>query len=133
MVLMRKSFKTRETRYCASVKKILAEHGHATNHELLDGLRSDYPALSATTVHRVTARLAHRGEIGLAPNTLGGELRYDANNRPHDHFRCMHCDGLRDMQAADRLLPLLSLEGCIVSGPFVISGLCQKCIKKKEV
>ena len=133
MALMQKNFRTRETRYCAAVKRMLSELGHATNHELLAGLRSDYPTLSATTVHRVTARLAGRDEIGLAPGTINGELRYDGNNRPHDHFRCIHCDGLRDIQAAGKLLPLLSLEDCIVSGPFVISGSCRQCIKQKEV
>lgn len=133
MALMRKTLQTRETRYCTAVKLALAEYGHATNHELLTSMRVKYPALSATTVHRITSRLAQRGEIGLAPATLSGELRYDGNKRSHDHFRCIHCDGLKDMQMTAKLLPLLSLEGCIVSGPFVISGSCKECINQKEI
>ncbi len=121
---------TRTTKYVTEVKKTLAANGHASNALLLKKLQETYPELSATTVHRITARLSERGEIGIAPNLPNGAVRYDANTRPHDHFVCDLCGRLKDIDIADDLIPkiLPYLEGCEISGRLVISGNCNKCV-----
>ena len=124
------SAQARQSKYCNAIKSALARYGHATNSMLLDELRRIFPGLSATTVHRATARMAFRGEIGLAPATKDGSMRYDANLQLHDHFVCSDCDNLRDINIKNKLLPILesSITDCQLSGSLTIKGTCKDCI-----
>jgi Fur family peroxide stress response transcriptional regulator len=124
----------RQTKYCNAIKKTLVIRGHATNNDLLRELRKSYPELSATTVHRATLRLAERHQIGTAPASKDGSMRYDANTEPHDHFQCASCDLLRDTDVKEKLVPLLesSIGDCQISGRLTISGICKKCIKSSR-
>lgn len=119
----------RKTKYCQAIENLLVVIGHATNAELLNELRKTYPELSATTVHRATARLASRGEIAVAPSSKDGSMQYDANTTPHDHFQCTRCGRLKDTNIKDSIIPLLesSIEGCHISGNLIVGGLCKHC------
>jgi Fur family peroxide stress response transcriptional regulator len=116
------------------IKSSLDSLGHATNAELLIELRRIFPELSATTVHRATTRLASRGEISIAPPSPDGSIRYDRNNKPHDHFQCQSCGLLKDTDLKDKIIPVLesSIPGCSISGRLTISGVCKICINKSK-
>lgn len=107
---------------------------HATNAELLEALRQAYPDVSATTVHRVTARMHERGRIGLAPPTEDGSIRYDANAGLHHHFMCKRCRRLKDLELPQTCVTQLEqyLGGCKIRGPLTIQGVCEKCEDKGE-
>jgi Fe2+ or Zn2+ uptake regulation protein len=119
----------RQTKYCDAIEKKLTELGHATNAELLYHLQQSYPDLSATTVHRATARLAERGVICIAPPAHDGSMRYDSNTLQHDHFLCLSCGKLRDTDVKDKVVPILESEmgDCHISGRLTISGVCKNC------
>ena len=119
----------RQTRYCHAIEVLLSSVGHATNSELLIELRKTYPTLSATTVHRATARLATRGTIAVAPPAHDGSARYDINVMPHDHFICTSCGMLRDTDIKDKVTTILesSIDDCHISGRLTIGGLCKNC------
>lgn len=122
----------RQTKYCQAIEGLLSSLGHATNTELLTELRKTYPTLSATTVHRATARLATRGTIAVAPPAHDGSTRYDINVMPHDHFICTSCGMLRDTDIKDKVTPILesSIDDCHISGRLTIGGLCKNCKEK---
>jgi Fe2+ or Zn2+ uptake regulation protein len=123
----------RLTKYVQSVEDYMATAGHASNTEILSAMRQTYPDISATTIHRITSRLAERGKLGKAPSASNNTLRYDANTHPHDHFLCSDCDMLRDASLTDDIRPLIERavgDGCRISGNLVISGLCKKCNKE---
>ena len=124
----------RETKYCRAIKKALSSAGHATNSQILMMLIKDFPDLSATTVHRATSRLANRGEIAIAPSTIDGQIRYDTNVTPHDHFQCSLCDNLRDVDIKDRIINILqdAENGCKISGRLIICVNCTDCINKSK-
>ena len=125
----------RVTHYTESVLTRMLQVGHATNGELLEYLRVDHPELSATTVHRITARLVERGKLAVAPVAAGNVMRFDAATAQHDHFHCRGCDLLRDTMIAESIRPILEDsigDGCRVSGNLVISGLCKNCNKGVE-
>ncbi|MCA9325809.1 transcriptional repressor [Candidatus Saccharibacteria bacterium] len=120
----------RTTKYIAAVREHLQRMGHATNADLLEALRGTYPSLSATTVHRITARLLRRKEVQLAPSGEANVLRFDANTEPHDHFMCLNCGLLRDADLDKKVRPLIEEsigDGCAISGRLVVSGLCKLC------
>jgi len=124
----------RQTKYCNAIKDQLRPLGHATNAELLLVLRNSFPKLSATTVHRATARLASRGLILIAPPDCHNSIRYDSNIIPHDHFQCSSCGSLKDADIRDKIIPIIegSINGCKISGRLIINGTCKKCTKKGE-
>lgn len=103
--------------------------GHATNYQILEILRQKFPNLSATTVHRITARLSERGELALAPQATDGSLRYDVNTEPHDHFMCSTCGKVRDFNIADKLMPFIqeALGNRELVGRLTITGSCANC------
>lgn len=121
----------RATKYTREVLEILRKFRHATNAEIVQILRENHPGVSDTTVHRITQRLRDDGEIGLAPATKQGCLRYDFRAEPHDHFVCANCDNLRDITipADVRVQIGCELGDCQFDGPLVISGTCKKCQK----
>lgn len=125
----------RQTKYCTAIERILSELGHATNTELLTALRLEFPALSATTVHRASARLADRGQISIAPPAIDGSMRYDTNTSPHDHFVCLSCGMLRDADVKDEVIPILeaAIGDCRISGQLTISGICKLCLRRGKV
>lgn len=126
---------TRQTKYCTDIEKVLDGIGHASNSELLAILRKKYPDLSATTVHRATARLSERGQIAIAPPEKNGSMRYDTNTQPHDHFVCESCERVRDIDIAENVIPEVNraLGACKVTGRLVIYGSCENCIKNGDI
>ncbi len=124
--------KQRQTKYCDAIEDTLSRLGHATNSELLQFIRTSFPEVSATTVHRATTRLAERGTIGIAPAARDGSMRYDTNVAPHDHFMCNQCGVIRDTDVIDRVKPILeqSIAGCAIEGRLTISGICKQCREK---
>lgn len=124
----------RTTKYSAEILRILQEYGHASNTCIAATLRQLFPAVSDTTVHRVTGRLCQDGVIALAPAMKDGSVRYDATTVVHDHFMCTACDQVKDislpMAVRDEICK--SVQGCVVNGSFTISGSCCDCITNKE-
>jgi Fe2+ or Zn2+ uptake regulation protein len=125
---------TRSTKYTQEVSRIIETSGHVTNAEILEELRKIYSDVTATTVHRVTTRLAEHGRITEAPHDRHGAIRYDNNIKSHDHFLCQSCGGIKDIDVAEQVIPSISraLGGCRITGRLVIYGSCENCLVKKE-
>jgi Fe2+ or Zn2+ uptake regulation protein len=126
----------RSTRYVKDVEQYLGNIGHSTNNEILEHLKEKYADITATTVHRITARLVARGKISLAPAAKGNVMRFDSQSEPHDHFLCSNCDILHDTNVPGDIRPILEKSignGCRISGNLVITGLCKKCNKELTI
>ncbi len=124
----------RNTKYVSAIRDAVRTRGHATNVELLEDVRAQYPRTSATTVHRVTARLREAGELQLAPSCRANAMRYDANTAPHDHFLCTRCDRLRDVELPLEVRQTIEstiADGCKLSGSLTVSGICKNCDKEE--
>ncbi len=122
----------RTTRYTEAVRQAVCYLGHATNTEIANRLRTTYPHISATTVHRVTQRLYEDGELGKGPKTHDGAQRYDYKTVQHDHFVCSTCGYIRDISvsSACRSIIQCSLEDAVISGPLTVTGACKNCRAK---
>ncbi len=121
----------RGSRYISEVRRYMGQYGHATNNDLINAMRHDYPELSATTVHRITARMLQRGELQLAPSGTCNAMRFDVNTDSHDHFVCNVCGELKDVVLDLQVRPLLEQavgSGCSISGSLTVSGTCKKCL-----
>lgn len=122
----------RQTKYTTAVIDALAQLKHATNLELLQKVRRQYPEVSATTIHRVSARLRERGIIAGAPKPADGSVRYDTNPEAHHHFMCMYCGRVCDVpetakaRAIIKQLKELSAD-CAIAGTLTMQGVCTRC------
>ncbi|HMS93483.1 MAG TPA: transcriptional repressor [Candidatus Saccharibacteria bacterium] len=126
----------RTTRYVAAVRNALQEMGHASNAEILNKVKAQYPAVSATTIHRVTARLLERGEIRLAPTKRDNAMRFDDNAAPHDHFMCTVCEQLKDTmfdRSIRQQIETLVSNGCSISGDLTVTGVCKNCKRRQQI
>lgn len=111
-----------------AVKKALIIFGHATNQQVHERVMETYPHLSATTVHRITTRLAESKEIGYAPSN-GKTVMLDAKPEPHDHFVCKGCGGMKDITLSTSVFKSIQeqLGKNIVENELVIYGICVDC------
>ncbi len=123
---------SRQTKYCRAVHEALRRLDIATNADILLHVRKEFPAVSATTVHRVTARLCAAGDIGCAPPAKNGAVRYDTYPGENAYFSCSDCYRVKRLDGG-RLADMLKsqLEGCSVSGQLIVSGICKICKEKK--
>lgn len=123
---------SRQTKYATAVYDALVELKHATNLEILKIVQRGYPEVSATTIHRVTARLKARGVISCAPKPTDGSERYDITSQPHHHFMCVNCSSICDVPetkvARDVINQLKELSGeCAIAGTLTMRGICKRC------
>lgn len=124
----------RTTKHTLAVMTAMRRFHHATNAELHASLKQEFPNLSATTVHRITARLLARGGLRAAPTSLSQEMRYDGNVAAHDHFMCTQCGVLKDAMLRELVVPHIESaigDGCEISGNITISGVCKRCHKEE--
>lgn len=119
----------RDTKYHVAIKKAFEAIDHPTNKQLLQHLQKEFPDLSATTVHRITARMVAQGKIGIAPNNKHGSTRYDINTDEHDHFGCQSCDRLCDANIRDKVMSVIKadMKECSIPGPIFLAGICENC------
>lgn len=122
----------RTTRYVIAVREALQSMGHAGHLEIIEAVKTKYPSVSATTIHRVTTRLLERGEIRLAPTKKDRMMRFDNKATPHDHFMCTVCERLQDTefdQSIRKQIEKLISDGCSISGDLTVTGICKNCKK----
>ncbi len=111
-----------------TVLTALRRLGHATNLELHAAITDHLPQLGLTSLHRITARMVERGEIGAAPSD-GRQVVLDARPEAHDHFVCTVCGGILDIALPDSTISLIQeqLGRHLVRDGIVVRGRCDRC------
>jgi Fur family peroxide stress response transcriptional regulator len=108
---------------------LLARGDHPTAEQILTDLNQDAPQSSQATVYSALQALR---KVGLVREVLleEGVSRYDANVRPHHHFRCRCCGAIEDIPwdlfqsiKLPDLRPGLRAERYEVT----VEGLCDRC------
>ena len=69
---------------------------HPTVDNVYTALSPSYPTLSRTTVYNTLKLFAQNGLVQVV-KIEDDELRYDAETRPHIHFKCERCGGIFDI------------------------------------
>jgi len=80
----------------AIVRRLTEHGGHWSAAEVLERVTGEFPMASRATVYSTLALLRELGVLVAVP-TPGGELRFDANSEPHQHFVCLRCGELEDI------------------------------------
>jgi len=82
----------------AIVRCLSERGGHWTVAAVLERVTGEFPLASRATVYSTVALLRDLGVIAALP-ALAGELRFDADPDPHQHFVCLRCGQIEDLPA----------------------------------
>lgn len=118
----------RMTPQTRAVIEYVRSYGHATNKQILLSIRSSFPDLSATTVHRITQRLILAGLLARGPE-IGGSTTVDGNLKSHDHFICKNCNGLKDIYLNGAIRSNIQKQTglSVATSRLTIFGDCTNC------
>lgn len=113
----------------AIVRMLVNRGGHWTAGEIVDGLSHEFPLASRATVYSTLSLLRELGMISELPGS-SGELRFDANSEPHQHFVCQSCGRLQDVPTAWFPVTLgreAQISFQVERFHVVAEGLCRRC------
>jgi Fur family peroxide stress response transcriptional regulator len=106
---------------------------HPDAETVLRGVQPRMPTVSLDTVYRTLWML---NDLGLI-TTLGprrGNVRFDANLRPHHHYTCVRCGLTRDFESEDldglRIPRSVRSFGSVVDTHVEVRGTCDECGRK---
>ncbi len=106
-------------------------NSHPTVDIIYSSLLKEIPTLSKTTVYN-TLNLFHQKGIVYGLTIDENEVRYDANMKPHAHFKCVQCGHIFDIE----------IDSTFIANGFVcqhkvnerhlyLKGICSNCMKAK--
>lgn len=105
--------------------------GHVTPADVLEGITAEFPIASRATVYATLALLRDLGVLAEVP-LPGGEVRYDTNDEPHQHFLCRSCGRLDDVPPSwlhVRLAPSARKRFAVDQLRVVAEGRCRECAR----
>lgn len=109
---------------------IARSHRHLTAEALLREAAAEHPGLALPTVYSTLELFA---ELGVVRRVAApGAARYDTDPSPHDHFTCVRCGELYDLDtSAGRAAARRAAEAAghaVESASVVVSGVCVSCL-----
>jgi Fe2+ or Zn2+ uptake regulation protein len=111
------------------VRRLTEHGGHWTAAELLEHVSGEFPMASRATVYSTLALLRDLGALVTVP-APAGELRFDADPEPHQHFVCLRCGHLEDVPEGwfPVAIPTEAAPGFEVHRYRIVAeGLCASC------
>jgi Fur family peroxide stress response transcriptional regulator len=87
----------------AVARAVLASREHPTADDLHRAVRRRFPSMSLTTVYHTLETLERLGEV--AELRIGEVTRFDPNRQAHDHFVCVACRRILDVDRAEGPAP----------------------------
>ncbi|MBC8479208.1 MAG: transcriptional repressor [FCB group bacterium] len=103
---------------------------HPTAHEIYEHARDGFPNISLGTVYRNLNQLVENNLLlSIVDNNI---QRYDGNLADHQHFLCLHCEELYDVNISleDFVLSSKAEIGHEVHGTELkMTGICKYCKK----
>lgn len=128
--------KTRKIRLSHQRLKVLEyltqNYNHPTADQIYNGLHSDVPTLSKTTVYNTLNSLAEAGLVRVI-SIDENETRYDINTENHGHFKCESCKEIYDFNIDIDSFAAHGLDSFEVTDKNVyFKGICPKCMSKEK-
>jgi Fur family ferric uptake transcriptional regulator len=111
------------------------EHVHLTSHEVYERIRSQLPAVNASTVYRSLERLAKTGKISVSDMGTGSEVYESLADGMHHHLVCQNCgqvitighEEVKDFFAAIQRENKFN----ITTNHLILFGVCEQCQAKE--
>ncbi len=99
---------------------------HPTANEVYEIARLDIPNISLGTVYRILNNLVEKGKIRNI-NTMDDIHHYDNINHKHDHFICIKCGLVEDVEKNSKEIKTIN-NNQVLDCDITYKGICEKCI-----
>lgn len=104
---------------------------HPTADQVYSAVRKKFPSISRATVYNTLEALTKAGMI-LRLSVDPTVARYDADLKPHAHFRCRVCQKIYDIEVKDGMPIDVKADGHLVESVRTYAyGVCAKCLEKE--
>lgn len=113
---------------------LLTHHTHPTVEDVYQGVVTDIPTLSRTTVYN-TLRLFAEHHAAQMITIDEHRVCYDGDIHPHVHFYCKHCGKVYDLMNVDApatIKPFTVMGHIVDESQLYYKGVCAKCLSKGE-
>jgi len=104
---------------------------HPTADQVYSAVRKKFPSISRATVYNTLEALTKAGMI-LRLSVDPTVARYDADLKPHAHFRCRVCQKIYDIEVKDGMPIDVKASGHLVESVRTYAyGVCANCLEKE--
>jgi len=107
-----------------------AHRTHPTVDMIYKNLSKEIPTLSKTTVYNALKLFVANGivqELTIEEK----EVRYDADTKPHAHFKCIECGNVYDIALESSIFDTETIEGHkVIERHVYLKGFCKDCFLK---
>ncbi len=114
---------------------LLEDRSHPTVDEVYRKVLEVMPEVSRTTVYNTIREMMSLGAVEEAGRFGAGGIRYETSDEPHNHFLCVNCKSLVDVDIPTPEVDDVEerLPGCVVlQRRLTLYGLCAKCRESLE-
>ncbi len=112
------------------IKEYLKENKtHPSAYDIYSAVKKKIPTVSFATVYNNLERMVENGE--LVEINDGERKRFDPDLSEHDHFICLVCGTVYDIEKVVDVSKLEKLSFKIISHTTYVKGVCEKCYKKE--
>lgn len=117
----------RKTRQKNLILKIINNScSHPTANEIYEEARKEIENISLGTVYRVLNNLIEKGEIRMI-HTIDNIHRYDNIKVKHDHFICVKCGRVEDVDKMRNIDLATINDNKVLDCDITYKGICSKC------
>lgn len=99
---------------------------HPNTNEIYETARKEIPNISLGTVYRILNNLVEKGKI-RSIKTMDDIHHYDNVNHKHDHFICIKCGLIEDVEKINKDLEIIN-NNQVLDCDITYKGICKKCI-----
>ena len=104
---------------------------HPTADQVLTAVRKKFPSISRATVYNTLDALTRAGMV-LRLTVDPTATRYDADLKPHAHFRCRVCQKVYDIELkAEKPIDVNAAGHLVESVRTYAYGVCASCREKE--
>ena len=118
----------------AVYKTLVGSTEHPSAETVFRQVRKIFPNISLDTVNR-TLLMLNEIDAAFVLEGLGGPKRFDANLKPHHHFKCVKCKRIIDIwhEPFDdiRVPESISKKFTVSRKAVYLEGICDKCQRKR--
>lgn len=118
----------------AIISFLLSHHTHPTVEDVYQGVVTEIPSLSRTTVYN-TLRLFAEHHAAQMITIDDHRVCYDGDIHPHVHFFCKQCGkvyDLMDVKAPVYRKPFAVAGNLVDEAQLYYKGVCNECLSKAK-
>lgn len=113
---------------------VVESDSHPSAERVYQKVRKEFSNISFDTVNRTLLSLLEKGLIQMVESGHGPR-RFDANLKPHYHFRCVYCKRMIDFKCSEydniKIPEDIKKRFKVLRQNIILEGICPVCYENK--